>query len=155
MAVTVVQALLVSSQSTLHYSCESWTLLADAEKRIQAFETKCLRKLLCISYLEHETNNWVQSKINFLVGPQEPLLQLSRDENLLGSGMSQATTAFPKPSFREHCGVGNAVVSRGNIGRTTSKSGHLYPCQNCSQGPLAERIGSRSPLNHPRVPSKT
>ena len=86
--------------SMLHYGCESWTLLADAEKRIQAFETKCLRKLLCISYLEHETNDWVQSKINFLVGPQEPLLQLSRDENLLGSGMSHTTTASPKPSFR-------------------------------------------------------
>ena len=76
MAVTVVQALLVSSQTTLHYSCESWTLLADTEKRIQAFETKCLRELLCISHLEHETNDWVQSKINFLVGPREPLLQL-------------------------------------------------------------------------------
>ena len=53
---------------------ETWTLLADSEKMIQAFETKCLRKLLCISYLEHKTNNWVQSKVNFLVSPQEPLL---------------------------------------------------------------------------------
>ena len=46
----------------------------DSEKRIQAFETKCLRKLLRISYLEHKTNDWVQSKINFLVDLQEPLL---------------------------------------------------------------------------------
>ena len=53
-----------------------WTLLADSEKkRIQVFETKCLRKLLCISYLEHRTDDWVQSKINFLVDPQEPLLE--------------------------------------------------------------------------------
>ena len=51
-----------------------WTLLADSEKRIQAFETKCLRKLLCISQLEHKTNNWVQSKINFLLSSHEPLL---------------------------------------------------------------------------------
>ena len=27
-----------------------------------------------ISYLEHKTNDWVRSKINFLMGPQEPLL---------------------------------------------------------------------------------
>ena len=27
-----------------------------------------------ISYLEHKTNDWVRSKINFLVGPQESLL---------------------------------------------------------------------------------
>ena len=44
------------------------------KKRIQAFETKCMRKLLCISFLEHKTNDWVRSKINFLVGPQEPFL---------------------------------------------------------------------------------
>ena len=54
--------------------CETWALLADWRKRIQAFETKCMRKLLNISFLEHKTNDWVWSKINFLVGPQEPLL---------------------------------------------------------------------------------
>ena len=44
------------------------------EKRIQIFKTKCLRKLLCISYLEKKTNDWVWSKkINILVGPQELL----------------------------------------------------------------------------------
>ena len=36
--------------SILFSGCETWTLLADSEKRIQAFETKCLRKLLHISY---------------------------------------------------------------------------------------------------------
>ena len=39
------------------------------EKRIQTFETKCMRKLLCISYSEHKTNDCVRSKINFLVDP--------------------------------------------------------------------------------------
>ena len=42
--------------------------LADCEKRIQAFETKCLRKLLHISYLQHMISDWVRSKINYLVG---------------------------------------------------------------------------------------
>ena len=31
------------------YGCETWTLLADSEKWIQAFVTKCMRKLLRIS----------------------------------------------------------------------------------------------------------
>ena len=44
------------------------------EKKIQTFETKCMGKLLHISNLENESNNWVTRKINFLVGPQEPLL---------------------------------------------------------------------------------
>jgi len=42
--------------SILLYGGESWTLLADTEKRIQAFENKCLRKLLGIRYWEHKTN---------------------------------------------------------------------------------------------------
>ena len=60
--------------SILLYGCETWTLLADSDKRIQAFKTKCLRKLLHISHLEYKTNDWVRSKINSLVAPQEPLL---------------------------------------------------------------------------------
>ena len=47
-------------------------MLADFQKMAQALETKCLRKLLRISYLEHKINDWVRSKINFLVVPQEP-----------------------------------------------------------------------------------
>ena len=84
--------------SILLYGCETKTLLAASEERIQAFESKSLRKLLCTSYLEHKTNDWVRSKINFIVGPQQPLLSLSRDGNLHGSDMSHATTASSKQS---------------------------------------------------------
>ena len=100
----------------LLYCCETWTLLADSEKkkRIQAFETKCLRKLLHIFYLEHKTNDWVRNKTNFLVGPQEILWQLSRDGSLHGSGMSHANDSSSKPSFRAPWRVGDAVVRRGN-----------------------------------------
>ena len=60
--------------SILLYGSETWTLLADSQERIQAFETKCMKKLLCIFNLMHKTNDWVWSKINLFVGPQEPLL---------------------------------------------------------------------------------
>ena len=60
--------------SILLYGCESWTLLADTERRIQAFEMRCLRKLLRITYLERKTNEYVRDKIKSLVGPQEALL---------------------------------------------------------------------------------
>ena len=58
--------------SLLFCGCETWTLLTDSEKlkKIHAFETKCKRKLLCIFYLQHKTRDWVQSTINFHVGPQ-------------------------------------------------------------------------------------
>ena len=48
------------------------TLLADDENRIQAFETKCMRKLFRISYREHKTNDYVRRLVRILVGPQEP-----------------------------------------------------------------------------------
>ena len=55
--------------SFLFYGCKTWILPADSERTIQACETKCMRKLLRISFLEHKTNDWVQNKINSLVGP--------------------------------------------------------------------------------------
>ena len=39
-----------SSSPTSLYDYDTLTLLADSEKRIQAFKTKCKGKLLCISY---------------------------------------------------------------------------------------------------------
>ena len=56
--------------SILLYGCETWTLLADDDRRIQAFETKCRRKLLRISYREHKTNDYVRSLVRSLVGPR-------------------------------------------------------------------------------------
>ena len=38
------------------YACESWTLTAELEKRTQAFEMRCYRRLLNISYKDHVTN---------------------------------------------------------------------------------------------------
>ena len=58
--------------SILLYGCRTWTLLADCETRIQAFETKCPGKLLHISSLEHKASDWVWGKVSFLVGPQDP-----------------------------------------------------------------------------------
>ena len=52
------------------------------KNRIQVFETKCTRKLLRITYLEHKTNDWMRSKINFLVDPQEPLLATVKGRKL-------------------------------------------------------------------------
>ena len=54
-----------------------------------------------------------------------------RDGTLLGSGMSNTTTASPKASFRASWIVGDAVFIRGSAGWTTWKSGHPFPCQAC------------------------
>ena len=44
------------------YACESWTLTAELEKRKQAFEMRCYRRLLNISYKDHVTNEEVHRK---------------------------------------------------------------------------------------------
>ena len=45
------------------YACESWTLTAELQTRIQAMEMRCYRKILHISYKDHVTNEKVRSKI--------------------------------------------------------------------------------------------
>ena len=45
------------------YAHESWTLTAELQRRIQAMEMRCYRKILCISYKDHFTNEEVHAKI--------------------------------------------------------------------------------------------
>ncbi|GFS07815.1 endonuclease-reverse transcriptase, partial [Elysia marginata] len=72
--------------SILTYGCETWTLLADTERRIQAFENKCLRKLLRISYKDHVTNESVRELVVAYVGLQEPLLATVKRRKLAWFG---------------------------------------------------------------------
>ena len=72
--------------SILLYGCESWTLTAELEKRIQAFENKCHRKLLKISYKEHKTNEYVRNEMKKRVGSQEPLLSTIKRRKLMWFG---------------------------------------------------------------------
>ena len=45
--------------SILIYGCNSWTLKADLDRRIQAFENKCYRKMLGVSYKENKAKEYV------------------------------------------------------------------------------------------------
>ena len=45
------------------YACESWTLIAELQRRIQAMEMRCCCKVLHISYKDHFTNEEVCAKI--------------------------------------------------------------------------------------------
>ena len=58
----------------------------------------------------------------------------------------------PKLSFRAPWRMGNAAVSRGNAGWTTSKSGHSFPYQNCPQGHPAKKTRGGSRLNRSSCP---
>ena len=56
------------------YACESWTLTAELEKRTQAFEMRCYRRLLNISLKDHVTNEDESRKIQAVIGKYDELL---------------------------------------------------------------------------------
>ena len=60
------------------YACESWTLTAELQRRIQAIEMRCYRKILHISYKDHVTNEEVHAKIQQAIGPHEDLTIVKR-----------------------------------------------------------------------------
>ena len=53
---------------TFLYACESWTLTAEIERRVQAIEMRCYRRLLNISYKDHVTNEESRNKIHNATG---------------------------------------------------------------------------------------
>ena len=60
------------------YACESWTLTAEFQRRIQAMEMRCYCKILRISYKDHVTNEEVRAKIQQAIGPREDFLTVVR-----------------------------------------------------------------------------
>ena len=59
------------------YACESWTLTAELQRRIQAMEMTCYRKIIRISYKDHVTNE-VRAKIQQAIRPHEDLTIVER-----------------------------------------------------------------------------
>ena len=64
------------------YACESWTLTAELEKRTQASEIRCYRRLLNILYKDHVTNQEVYRKIQAAIGEYDKLLILVKKRKL-------------------------------------------------------------------------
>ena len=64
------------------YACESWTLTAELQRRIQAMEMRCYRKILHISYKDHVTDEDVRAMIQQAIGPHEDLLTIVKRRKL-------------------------------------------------------------------------
>ena len=60
------------------YAFQSWTLTAELQRKIQAMEMRCYRKILRISYKYHVTNMEVCTKIQQAIGPREDLTAIKR-----------------------------------------------------------------------------
>ena len=62
--------------STFIYACESLTLTADIERKIQALEMRCYMRLLNISYKDHVKNEEVRNIIQNAIGVHDDLLTM-------------------------------------------------------------------------------
>ena len=77
--VKLLRALVIS---IMLYACEAWTLNAELQRKIQAVEMRCLRRLLGISYQDHITNVEVRRRVGQEVHQYEDLLTIVKKRKL-------------------------------------------------------------------------
>ena len=78
------------------YACESWTLTAEIERRIQALEIRCYMRLLDISYKDHVTNEEVHNRIQNAIGVHDDLLTMVKKMKLRWYGYISRSSGMAK-----------------------------------------------------------
>ena len=85
--------------ATFLYACESWTLTAEIERRIQALEMRCYRRhtrLLNISYKDLVMNEEVCNRIQNATGLHDDLLIMVKNRKLRWYGHISRTSGMVK-----------------------------------------------------------
>ena len=109
------------------YACESGTLTAELEKRTQAFEMRCYRRLLNISYKDHVTNEEVGRKIQAAIGEYHELLTLVKKRKLRWFGHVSRSSGLAKTILQGTVkGKSKKEADRRRGGKTISKSGQEW-----------------------------
>ena len=78
------------------YACESWTLTAELQRRIQAMEMRCYSKILRISYKDHVANEEVRAEIQQAIGPHKDLLAIKKKCKLQWYGHVSRSSGLAK-----------------------------------------------------------
>ena len=82
--------------STFLYACESWTLIAEIERRIQALKMRCYRRLLNISYKDHVTNKEVRNRIQKAIRVHDDLPTMVKKRKLRWYGHISRSSGMAK-----------------------------------------------------------
>ena len=82
--------------STFLYACESWTLIAEIERMIQALEMRCYRRLLNISFKDHVMNEEVCNRILNAIGVHDDLLTMVKKLKLRWYGHISRSSGIVK-----------------------------------------------------------
>ena len=77
-------------------ACKSFTLTAELQRRMQAMEMRCYRKILHISYKDHVTNEEVRAKIQQAIRPHKDLTIVKR-RKLQWYGHVSRSSGLEKP----------------------------------------------------------
>ena len=79
---------------TFLYACDSSTLTAEIERRIQALEMRCYMRLLNISYKDHLTNEEDRNRIQ--IGMHDDLLTMVKKRKLRWYGHISRSSGMAK-----------------------------------------------------------
>ena len=115
----------------LLYACETWTLTAELQRRIQSLEFRCFRKILGISYKDRIANEQVRKTIIKHITPYEDLLATVKRRKLklyghvtTSDGLTKVTLQGTVEGSRRQSKKGQAEKRAGS---TTSRSGPANP----------------------------
>ena len=127
------------------YACESWTLTAELQRRIQTKEMRCYSKRQHISYKDHVTNEEVHAKIQQAIGPHEDLLTIVKRRKLQGYGQVSHSSGLAKTIMQ-------ATVNGGKKTRQTEEEvGRQHQGMDrvslpSVQTDLCKQISNRTPI---------
>ena len=105
------------------YACGSWTLTAELQRRIQAMEMRCYRKILHISYKDHVTYQKVRAKIQQAVEPHKDLLTIVKRCKLQWYGHVSYSSGLAKTISQGTVRREEDKADKGRGGKTTSENG--------------------------------
>ena len=86
--------------STFLYVFGSWILTEELERRIQALEMRCFRRLLNISYKDHVTNEEGRNRIHVANGVHDDFLTLVKKRKLRSYGHISRSSDTAKTVLR-------------------------------------------------------
>ena len=75
---------------------EPWTLTAELQRRMQAMEMRCYRKILRISYKDLVTSEGVRAKFQQAIGPNEYYLTIVKRRKLKWYGHVSRSSGLAK-----------------------------------------------------------
>ena len=111
--------------STFLYTCETWTLTAELERRIQTFEMRCYRKISGISFRDRITNEDVRNRVRAAIGPHDDLLSIVKTRKLRWYGHVTRATGLANTIMQGTVPGGRrrGRPKKKNAGTTTSRNG--------------------------------